>query len=91
VSQEINIYSGDSQISVRHAYIAMFEFVRHYKSFFNDDGNVTLLLSDLAPEPDPSDDSALWTSDPGFWSEWLDAVKSAEAGPPADWFVRPPK
>ena len=85
--EEEQPYSGTSQISVRHAYIAMFEFVRHYKSFFKDDGNVTLLLSDLAPEPDPNDDSALWTSDPGFWSEWLDAVEKAEAGPPQDWFI----
>ncbi len=62
-------YSGGSQISVRHTYIAMFEFVRHYKSFFKEDGNVTVLLSDLAPEPDPNDDSALWARDPGFWYE----------------------
>ncbi len=42
------------------------------------DGSVNLLMSDIGPSADPNDEAAIWSSDPAFWFDWLDAVKVAE-------------
>jgi hypothetical protein len=78
---------GSDLISVRDAYIAMFRFVDAYwKRGKRLDGSVTLLVDDMAAYADPKDPVDLSTSDPAFWSDWLEAVKAAKSGPPPEWF-----
>jgi|HubBroStandDraft_6_1064221.scaffolds.fasta_scaffold156742_2 hypothetical protein len=71
---------GADQISVRDAYIAMHRFVNAYwERGGRRDGSVTLLLHALGPTADPHDETALQTSDPASWSDWLAAVSAANA------------
>jgi hypothetical protein len=75
--------SGADQISVTTAYIAMYRFVEAYwERGKRRDGSVTLLCSDLTPYVEPKVEGAIWTSDPAFWNDWLEAITIAvETGP----------
>ena len=76
----------DTQLSPREAYLAMYYFVdTYFQRGRNRDTGLVMLMSNLRPKVDPTDEAALWTDDPGLWSEWLAAVdKALEVGVPAD-------
>jgi hypothetical protein len=68
---------GTDKITVKDAYIAMYRFVdAYFGRGGRRQGDLTLLVHDLSPSPDPNDETALWTADPAFWSDWLDAVRA---------------
>jgi hypothetical protein len=68
------------RLSLSDAYIAMYYFVDAYwRRGGRADGNVALLTHGLQPSADPTDDAALQTADPAFWSDWLAAVERARA------------
>jgi hypothetical protein len=70
--------SASDQITVRDAYVAMYRFVDAYwKRGGERDSAVTLLRHALGPSADPRDDTAILTSDPASWNDWLNAVKLA--------------
>jgi hypothetical protein len=74
--QEIN---GEASISVKDAYIAMFQFVDAYwVRGQKRDGSVTLLRHAIEPSIDADGDAGFGTNDPAMWSDWLDAVRKAK-------------
>jgi len=80
MSPDDAVLVGTDQISLRDAYIAMYRFVDEYwKRGGRRDGSVTLLRHALGPAADPHDETALQTSDPASWSDWLAAVRAARA------------
>ena len=73
-------FSGSDLISVNDAYLAMYRFVDAYwERGGRGDGSVTLLRHALGPSADPHDQTAIQTSDPASWGDWLAAVKAAKA------------
>jgi len=77
--------AGSEQISIRDAYIAMYRFVDAYwERGGRRDGSVTLLRHALGPTADPNNESALQTSDPASWDDWIAAVNAAREGLPPE-------
>jgi hypothetical protein len=71
---------ANDRLSIRDAYLAMFYFVDAYwQRGGRGDGSVTLLCHDLGPMADPDNESALITTDPAFWTDWLAAVELARS------------
>jgi hypothetical protein len=72
---EIN---GESLLSVKDAFIAMFRFVDSYwVRGERHDGSITLLRHAIEPSHDPNTQADLWTNDPAMWSDWINAVRVA--------------
>jgi hypothetical protein len=70
---------GADQVSVKDAYIAMYHFVDAYwERGGRRDGSLTLLRHALGPTVDPRDETALQTSDPASWNDWLKAIRIAK-------------
>jgi hypothetical protein len=68
---------GTDKITIRDAYIAMYRFIdAYFQRGGRTQGNLILLVHDLGPSPAPNDETALWTADPAFWFDWLDAVRA---------------
>jgi hypothetical protein len=70
--------SGSDQITVRDAYLAMYWFVDAYwkRGGQRDDG-VALLRHALGPSANSENETAVETSDPASWSDWINAVRTA--------------
>jgi hypothetical protein len=41
---------------------------------------MVMLVTNLRPQPNRDDPTSLWTDDPAFWSDWLDAVEQTKSG-----------
>ena len=67
-------------LSTRDAYLVMYYFVDAYwQRGGRTDGSVTLLVDALGPMSHPEDDDKVLTTDPAFWSDWLDAIETARS------------
>jgi hypothetical protein len=72
--------SEEDCLTVGEAYLAMFYFVDSYwKRGGRSDGSVTLLRNDLGPLPSSDTKAEVETTDPAFWSDWLEAIRIARA------------
>lgn len=67
-------------LTARQGYLAMYHFVTAYfdRGGRRDEGLV-MLTTNLKAQDDPNDPNGLWTDDPAFWTDWLEAVRKAKS------------